>query len=65
MALGSDQPHSPLEMKMRPREVKDLLRSHSKLVTEWQQKLWSPNPSPVGSSQLKSERKGANRQAPE
>ena len=32
--LGSDQHHSPLEMKMRPREVKDLLRSHSKLVTE-------------------------------
>ena len=56
---------SPLEMQMRPGEVKDLLRSHSKLVIEWQHKLWSPNPSPVGSSQLKSERKGANRQANE
>lgn len=63
--LGSDQHHSPLEMKMRPREVKDLLRSHSKLVIEWQHKLCFPNPSPGGSSHLKSERKGTKRQASE
>lgn len=34
MTLGSDQHHSLLQMKRRPRDVKDLLRSHSQLLTD-------------------------------